>query len=493
MLIHFKRLGKQLLIYGLGDTINKIIGILIVPLFTRYLLPADYGVAGVLVVTNTLIIGLCDLGMSNGMARFFHEEKNKKKIFSTAQVAMVLVTSVLALIGFLLAKYFSLFLFKTPDYTQVVGWSFLTVPFSIALTAPLMRLRLEEKAKIYAFFSVSRIITAVIINIILIIGLKLGLRGFILGPLINAVFYAVVITIFTWKNIGFTFNYLLFKKMFKFGFPFVLGLMSFWIMDWADRFILIRLTNVSEVGLYNLGYTMGMTVMLFVGSFQTAWTPFYLSVMKEKNAKKIYSLSMTYYSATIGFIVLALAVFSRDYFVFLTPKNFHGAYLIVPMIAFAYALRGVFSIVAVGGFIKKRPVFEVSADIIAVAVNILAMFLFIPIFGRLGAAWATVISYAVLPLTLYLLTYRLFKIKYELTRLAKILIIGLGLYFLSKFVYDAKLINLIFRLGIVMMYPLMLIGLGFFKEKEMEKINDFKKQFFKKRKAVKLFKRLIKK
>lgn len=483
MFIHFKRLGKQLLIYGLGDTINKIIGILIVPLFTRYLSPADYGVAGVLVVTNALIIGLCDLGMSNGMARFFHDEKDKKRIFSTAQVAMVFTTLILAIVGILFARYFSVFLFKTPDYTQVVALSFITVPFSIAVTAPLMRLRLEEKAKIYAFFSVSRVFTAVILNVILIVGLNLGLRGLILGPLINAIFYAIVISIYTWKNIGFTFYYPLFRKMFKFGFPFVLGLMSFWVMDWADRFILTRLTNVSEVGLYNLGYTMGMAVMLFVGSFQTAWTPFYLSVMKERNAKKIYSSVMTYYSLGIGFIVLSMAVFSRDYFTFLTPDKFHSAYIIVPIISLAYALRGVFSIVAVGGFIKKRPVFEVAADIIAVIINIIGMLLLIPVFGRLGAAWATLISYIILPFTLYLSTYRLFRIKYDLVRLLKVAVIGITLYFICKSIYEPSIINLISRIGIVMMYPLVFIGFGFFKEGEIRRIYAIKERLFKRKKA----------
>lgn len=478
MFVHFKRFGKQLLIYGLGDSVNKIIGILIVPLFTRYLSPADYGVAGVLVVTNTLIIGLCDLGMSNAMARFFHDEKNPKKIFGTAQMAMISVTAIIAIIGIIFAKYFSIFLFKTPDYTQVVSLSFLTIPFSIAVTAPLMRLRLEEKAKTYAFFSVSRVVMTVILNIILIVGLKLGLKGFILGPLINAVFFAFIISIFTWENIGFAFNYPLFKKMFKFGFPFVLGLISFWIMDWADRFILTRLTNISEVGLYNLGYTMGMAVMLFVGSFQTAWTPFYLSIRKEPNAKKIYSSIMTYYSLGIGFIVLVIAVFSRDYFGFLTPEKFHSAYLIVPIIALAYAIRGNFSIVAAGGFLKKRPIFEVSSDVIAVIINITGMFLLIPTFGRLGAAWATLISYIVLPIILYLLTYRLFAIKYEFVRLIKILIIGIGLYLIAKSIYEPNILNLLLRLGIVMIYPLIFISIGFFKEGELRRLDAIKWKIF---------------
>lgn len=478
MIKHFKRLGKQVLVYGLGDTINKLIGILILPLFSRFLTPSDYGVAGILVITNTLILGLCDLGMSNGMARFFHEEKDKDKVFSTAQMAMLAITVIIAVLGWIFSPFISQALFKSSQYAQVVGYSFLTIPFSIAVTAPFMRLRLMEKAKTYAFFSVSRVITGVLLNFILIVVFHFGLKGYILGPLINATLYALVLTIYTRKDIGFTFDRVLFRKMFKFGFPFVLGLMSFWIMDWADRIILTRYTNLAEVGLYNLGYTLGMASMLVVGSFQTAWTPFYLSISKELNAKKIYSAVMTYYSLGIGFVVLLLAVFGRDYFTLTTPAAYHTAYIVIPLVSLAYAFKGNFSIVAVGGFLNKKPIFEVSSDIAAVLINLVLMFLLIPHYGRIGAAWATVVSYASLPTILFFLTRKIFPIKYEYGRLLRILIVGLGLYFVCHFIYAETTTNLILRLGIVILYPILFLITGFFSEGELRRINAIKHRIF---------------
>lgn len=476
MFFHFKHLIKQILIYGLGDTINKLIGVLTIPLFTRFLTPADYGVAGVLVVTNTLIIGFCDLGMSNAMARFSCDEKNPRKVFSSAQLAMVTVTVLVSAAGIILAQPFSQFIFKSPNYSQEVIFSFLTLPFTLAVTAPLMKWRLEHQAKKYAFFNVFRVVSLLVINVILVVIFKMGLKGYILGPLLNAAFYAFVLWILTSREIGFDFDRELFKKMIRFGFPFVLGLMAFWVIDWADRFILAKITNTSEVGLYTLGYTIGMAVMLFVGSFQTAWTPFYISVYKKRNAKKIYTHALTYYSLGMGFIVLFVAVFSRDYFYFFTPAQFHSAYLVVPLISLAYALRGNYSIIGVGGFLKKRPIFELTADMAALAVNIGGMFLLIPIFGRLGAAWATLVSYAVLSIALFSLTYKIYPIRYEYQRIIKILFVGMGLYLMAKLVYEPSLSNLLIRLVIVMMYPLTFLVIGFFNQSELKHLEVFQKK-----------------
>lgn len=474
MFPYFKKFAGQILTYGLADTINKIIGILIVPLFTRYLSPADYGVAGVLTVTSTLLIGLCDLGLSNGLARFYQDQKDKGKLFTTAQLAMFFSSLAIALAAWLFKDSFSQFFFHSTEYSYITALAFFTVPMTLALTAPMMRLRLEEKARTYAFLNVSRVITGLALNIILIVFLDRGLSGLFEGQLLNAILYFVVVGLYSLKTNGLNFSPALFKKMFFFAYPFVIGLMAFWVMDWADRFILTRLVSLSELGLYNLGYSVGMAIMLPVGAFSTAWVPFYMSVSQQKDASRIYSLVFTYYSLIIGFFVLLIAVFSRDYFYYFTPQEFHEAYVIIPLISLAYAFKGHFTITAVGAFLSRKTIWELITDLISMVLNIAAILILVPYLGRMGAAWATLLAYLALPISMYFLTRKIYYVRYEYARVLQVLVIGLLIYLACFYLYAPNWQSLLIRLVLVLAYPFYFLITRFFHQDELKKLSAIK-------------------
>lgn len=483
MVQHFKKLGKNILIYGLADTVNKLLAIFLVPLFTHYLTPAQYGVAGILSVTTTLISSLCDMGLTSGMARYYHEENegNKKKLVSTAQIAMFSLSLILAAVAIIFSAQLSNLLFKSPDFRYIVILNFMTVPLTVAISAPMMRLRLEERAKVYSFINMARVITGLIFNITLIVFLKRGLNGLFEGPFLQALTFALVFLVYSiWtKTVGFSKP--MFLKMFAIGFPLIFAGMFFWVINWADRFILARISDLTNTGLYTLGYALGMAIMLPVGAFTTAWVPFYLSISKEKNAKEIYALVMTYYSLIIVFFILILSVFSRDYFYFFTPENYHSAYIIIPVISLAYAIGGAFSIAASASFLAKRTVLDLIAESTAVVLNIGLMFILIPTFGRMGAAWATLVAYISLPVIIIFLTRKIFPIKYDYLRILRVVLIGLLIYFICEKVYQPNLINLLWRFLVILSYPIILFLTGFFQHTEIIKIKAILNKIFRKK------------
>lgn len=482
MVKHFKRLGKHVLVYGLADMVNKLLAIFLIPIFTRYLTPAEYGISGVLLVTTTLVTSFCDLGLTSGMARFFHaeSEENRKKLASTAQIAMVCLSLLMAVIAIIFAPQLSNLLFKSSNYQYIIIINFITIPLTVFISAPLMRLRLAEKAKLYSFINISKVLIGLILNITLIVFLKRGLNGLFEGPFITALIFAVIIGFYSIGKQGLYFSSKFFRSMFAIGFPFIFAGMFFWVINWADRFILARLSNLTEVGLYTLGYSVGMAIMLPVGAFNTAWAPFYLSIAKEKNAKEIYALVMTYYFVIIAFCVLVLSVFSRDYFYFFTPENFHSAYIVIPVISLAYAIFGIFSVTVSAAFLSNKTILSLVAELIAVIVNVGLMFLLIPMFGRMGAAWATLAAYFTLPVMMIFLTRKIYPVKYDYQRLLQILVVTLGLYFVSQTIYQPTVWNIILRLAILLTYPIFFLLLGFFRPDEIKALKSFKAKIFRK-------------
>jgi len=387
-------------------------------------------------------------------------------------IFIVALTILIALLAFIFSNQISTIFFRSPNFSYIIILNFLTIPLYMITVMPLTRLKLEENAKAFTFFSVSRVVTGVILNIILIVVLKRGLNGLFEGPFLNSILYAVILGLYSLKTSGLKFSKTIFLKLFVFGFPFLLATIAFWIMDWADRFILVRLTNLSEVGLYNLGYSIGMAITLLLVAFEAAWPPFYLAIARKRNAKKIYSAVFTYYSLIVGFFVLLISIFGRDYFEFFTKEEFHGAYLVIPLVTLAYALKGNFIIAAVGAFLKKKSFYQFYTEGIAVLLNIGGMFLLIPLMGRLGAAWATLVAYLILTPVIIWLSRKIYPMKYELNRIIQIVVIGVGLYVLAKTIYQPTFSNVIIRFILVLFYPIALWLIGFFNNDEIKRLKS---------------------
>lgn len=484
MIDHFKRFTKQIFTYGLGDTISRIISILILPIFTRFLSPADFGVASLLTVTSALIFGLTDFGLTMSILRFFKSEKDlekRKQLVATAQIAMVGITSIAIALILPFSRQISELFFKTPDYSYVVFLNFLTLPIGKIMTAPLARLRAQEKARSYVFLNLSRTIFGIVLNLILIVFLKRGLNGYFEGPLIASLVFGLFVGLYSIRVDGLNFSYKVFRKLFIFGAPLILNSISIWIINWADRFILSKLTDISTVGLYTLGYNTGMAIMLPVGAFTTAWLPFYMSIAKESNAKKIFSFVLTYYFLIIGFFVLVIAIFARDYFNFFTPVKFHPAYLVIPLITFAYSFWGAFSVISAGAVIKNKTYFIVITQLIAMSINIVGMLVLIPRYGMIGAAWATFISYLALPIVIGIFNRKLYPVSYEYQRFLQIFLIGMAIYFSTKAIYQPTVENMFLRIAIVAFYPLAFIAIGFFNKDELNGIEKIKSYFMRKK------------
>ncbi|KKQ18774.1 MAG: Polysaccharide biosynthesis protein [Berkelbacteria bacterium GW2011_GWA1_36_9] len=470
MIAHFKRLTGQIFYYGLGDIATKLITVLILPIFARYLTPADFGVASILIVSTILVSGLADLGLSVSTYRFYYEGKdqNKFRLISTVQIFSTLITIIIAFVVIFFSQSLSQIFFKTSDYNYIIILAFLSIPLNNLTVAQINRLKLENKAKVCANIQITKALTDIIFKVILIIFLKHGINGLFEGQIINATIYAIIFIIYSLRITGFGFSYTLLKKMLRFGLPFAFSPIFFWILNWADRLILGRMTNMTEVGLYTLGYTVGMAVMLPVGAFTTAWPTFYMSVIKEPKAKKFFSLVLTYFSLIIGYFALLIIILSPDYFYFLTPVQFHSAYTIVPMVAFSYIFLGHYSIMITGTYLKRKTFYIFITEVLAIIINLGLLFLLVPRFGRIGAAWATLGSYFALPVIIYALTFKVFPIKYEYKRLIQILIAILIVLWINQFLYAPNIWNLFLRLLISLFYPLILLLMGFFEKTEIK-------------------------
>jgi O-antigen/teichoic acid export membrane protein len=471
------RLAKHSITYGLGAAMSGVVAFFLIPVYTRYLTPADYGGLEIFQTTLSILSIIFVMGLTTALFRSYFNydnEEKRKTVVGTTFLFLTGTSALFLLILMALAGDFSALLFGSVEYAVYFRVIFLTSFFDVGIVIAFSVFRAREESKKYAIFALVRFLAAAGLNILFVVVLHKGVLGILLGGLIAAFLLYSILLRDIIKNAKLRFSIAELKEMLSFGLPLVPAGLAAWIMTMADRYFLQFLSTSQELGLYSLGYKFGMVVQaLIVGPIILAWGPFFWSVTKEKNAKEIYSSVLTYFALVGMAVALVLSVLSKEILVIMTTPPFYGAYKVIPLIAVSYVLYGCYQILSPGILLERKTKYLAFIVGFGAAVNLGLNYLLIPSYGMMGAAVATVISYLLLPIGSYFVSRRYYPIKYEWGRVAKIFIAAALVFVGSLFIKnDSTIIAGLFKLLSLLGFPLLLFAFRFFKPEEIQKTKE---------------------
>jgi O-antigen/teichoic acid export membrane protein len=264
------------------------------------------------------------------------------------------------------------------------------------------------------------------------------------------------------KNIKPSFHKGLFKKLLRFGLPYLPAGLGSMIIQVIDRPIMEKLTNLSTLGIYQASYKLGIFMMLFVTMFQFAWQPFFLEESKGENAKQIFSKVLTYFTLAGSFILVLVSLFISDLITMhifgrtIFAKAYLSGLYIVPVILLGYLFNGMYVVFNAGIFIKDKSIYVPVMTGIGAIVNVGVNFLLIPVWGMMGAAIATFAAYLSMAAGIYIVTQKFYKIEYETGKIIKIfvaIIITGGIYY--ALMLNGNLL-FIYKLGLLVLFSSMI-------------------------------------
>jgi O-antigen/teichoic acid export membrane protein len=255
----------------------------------------------------------------------------------------------------------------------------------------------------------------------------------------------------------------------RFGLPRVPHGVAQQVMFVADRYALRLFSTLSEVGLYQMGASIGTATKLVLNSFEYAWAPFYFQTMKEPDAKATFRLVTTYGFAVLVLLATGVAVVGPEVVRYVLPPQFQLAARIVPWIGLGVAFQGVYLLTSIGLNITKNTRYYPVATMSAAATSIAANALLVPRYGAIGAAWANATAYAVMAGTAFTLSQRVYPIALEYGRLARIVVAGLGALVAALAIPEMRPLaaGLVRGLTVVAVWPALLAILGFFDAREL--------------------------
>jgi O-antigen/teichoic acid export membrane protein len=329
--------------------------------------------------------------------------------------------------------------------------------------------RARQEARTYIIVSILYFVIATTLNIWFVRYLNFKVAGVLYGNL--AVVWGINLIAFI-KFFGRdrSLSFVWMKKLFGFGFPLLFGIISWMILNSADRYFLAYYRDLSEVAVYGLGYKVGLIAQIAVVTpFQLAWAPFMFtkSASSTENVREEFSRFFTYLLTGFCFVGMGIFLFSKEIINLFGSGKYSQGSEVIPFVLIAYLFSGVFY--WAGSFLnltKKTFVYSIILILMA-ALNLFLDWLWIPTYGWHGAAWATVITIGGAGMLTLIAGEFAYPIRLEKARILKLLIV-VGIIVLARNILDTYRVHSSFSLAIVLLLamPLLLFIVGFFTQQE---------------------------
>lgn len=478
MLAFIKSAAKNSLIYGIGNVSTKIIGFVLLPLYTSHLSVQEYGILGILEVSSQLIVSIFGLSLSYSFFRWYWDKEYVEMRHSMMFTCLLtLLFVVLILIGTVVvfASKLSMILFDSPQYSMLVILLAISSSLQILASIPSSLMQLQQRSLLFTIVNTSQLAITLIGTIICVASFKMNVLGIYFAQIIGGTAYFLFLLKYILNNIVFRFNFRILKEMLTVSMPLVMGSISGVIINIADRYMLRYFGHLSDVGIYSLGYKIANTVyVVVVMSINLAITPMLYKIMDDPNNKRVYSKVMTYVAFGVMFCVMGISFFGNEIIkVMAQNPEYWNSYKVIPFISFGIYFGMLKDISVVGlNLTKKTKIISVIVVTISI-VNILANALLIPIFQIIGAALASLISQFLFFLLLYIFAQRHYFIPYEYAKLFWLSVLGMIMMFMVSLVQDAHLsIRLLTKICLLISFPLILYALKFFEPIELDRLHS---------------------
>jgi O-antigen/teichoic acid export membrane protein len=483
MFDYFKKFAKHSAIYGIGNGLNRAAAILLIPLYTRVLSTAEYGALEMFYVTASVMGTLLGMNIAHGTLRFFfefEEEIDRKKVISTSLLSSIILSVSVVLVLSFFRPRLSMLLFKSTAYSDLFLIIFVIVIMQLSREICLAYLRVKERSLLYVTVAVLQLLAQVGINFYMVLVLRLGIKGILLGNMISIFVTWLFLVIITLKYSGFRYDMNKLKLLAHYCAPFVLGAGSSMVVSNADRVMLNGYQNLAMVGIYALGMKFGIVIKdLVIEPFTINFGQSRFAIMKQPDARQIYARVMTYFVLLMMFISTAIVLFSREILVIIASEAFGDARKIIPLVLLPVIIGGMGYIFQTGILIAKKTKYMLYIQVVMAILTIASNRVLIPSWGMYGAAMTNLMTMGLSVTAFYFISERLCPVQYEFNRILKIFVTSVILYFASLlFINTSVMIDLTVKILLMLSFPLVLAGLSFYTLGEKTKLQHYFSYFF---------------
>jgi O-antigen/teichoic acid export membrane protein len=445
-----KELFSDTLIYGISSVLARFINYLLVPLHTGVFNTAQYGVIGLVYAAIAFLNVVFTFGMESAYLRYAENRKEAPHVFKTLQSGLLIFASLLCLVLYLIMPWLLPVLNLQPDTSPIFLMMLGILWFDTLSIVPMAELRLTRRAYLFAGLKTLNVLINLGLNFYLILGLGFGIEAVFLANFAGSLIMTVVVWVATADLLKGSFSRQWMKTAFEFGWPFVPSGIGFVINEMLDRFLLNNMdpanaqrlygpetTPEDVVGIYNACYKLAVFMLLLVQMYRMAWQPFFMRHAKDGDSRELFGQAFIWYNAFSAMLFMGVALFKEQIVAIRIPgtnatlidSNYWSGLEIVPFLLLAYWFHGWYINFSSGVFIKEKTRVFYKITLMGAVITIIANLLLIPVYGMIGSAIATLLSYGAMATTLGIFSKKVMDVPYRLPESFGLMVVIAGLVF----------------------------------------------------------------
>ena len=425
-----RQLSSESLVYGLGQVSGRAVQLLLVPVLTRVLAQAEYGVSDLVFAYLQTAVLVLVFGLDGALARFFYQEPDRaaRVRMASSSLAFRLATgAAAALLLALFAAPLAEGLAGSASYRGYVRIVAATLPCTLVVLFGNDVLRVTFQPWKFIVLNLVQTLLTAGLSLWLVLGEGMGVAGVLYGRLGGDAASALVALVLVRHTLAPRFSGATLRRMLAYGAPLVPVALAYGAIASVDRFVLQRACGLADVAVYGVAVKFFALVTMAVSAFQLAYGPFAFARAGAPDVGRLYARVLAAYVAVASLAAMLAGLFAPEALAVVVPPAYAGAAAPAGWLAFAAVAQGAYCVVSVGiGLALRTPLLGWSAGaaaLVAVAGNALLA----PRLGPLGAGIATTLAYATSAVVTYALAQRVHPVPFRGARLALVFALALAL------------------------------------------------------------------
>lgn len=427
------------IIYTVTTLLQKALSFFLLPLYTAFLTPKDYGITGLIANFTSVLSLLFTLSLNSAVTRFYYEYKDDNKKLKDFWGTIVVYAGVSSIVfgGILTAfdGHITGIFLKNVAFYPFVFLGILNIVTVPVYTIYQTMLETRQEALNYSLNSMGNFMTGIILNVVFIAVFRMGAAGVLLANFLAALLFAVlaIYRIYRRKFINITFNPVYFKEALSYSLPLIPHMLSGVVASFFSRIFLNNSSTLYNVGLYNVGAQFGLLVDIAQSSANSAYVPWYFEMMNKGEEARPYIINMADILMRVFCIVsLCIALFTKEVICMMTTSSYHLSWIIVPTLAIAYLFKGIYYFYANTLFYNKKATrFIFIATISGSMFNILISALLTPLLGLMAPACSVFLEKALTCIVVIIMSRLIEPVDFNLMRMILYILITVFAVFIG--------------------------------------------------------------
>lgn len=423
-------MNKQLKnIFGLVTVgfLPYLINFLILPLYSDYLTPADFGLIGLAMASMMIGSTWSNLQLPGALSRIYfdYEGETRKKYVSSVINGSFLISLVFIIFYLLLSDVITDLVFKNSEYVNLFHTVLIMLFFNLTNLSFERLLINQQRGSAILVRSLICQGISITSGIYFIIYCKFGVQGFLYSQALYYISMSIVSFLIIRKEYRFTMktNYLL--ESLTYSFPLIFHAIGGVVFMYSSVFFIDNMLSLSALGVFFIADKFSQVIKALVNSLNNVIMPIFnrLSVINTSKGKVFLESIIPLWFLFILLIVLHFSFFAEMFIKYYITGDYNDVFLPLFLMSSAYIFRGFYCFSSAPLFFKKMTKDIPKITILTGVLSLIFNYILIKLFGLSGASFAILASFFCSFVLASFYSGRAYRITYSLLKNVKILLL----------------------------------------------------------------------